>query len=75
MLDTGVARVSTADYKQAEIYIREFHVSLNTTTTKSINAYFGIRFTILVDIIIINSPISRILFYIIKVETLFLLYL
>ena len=53
--------------------MREFHVDLNTTNTGSINVYFGIDFTTSVDIITVDSPVDRILFHIIKAETLFLL--
>ena len=55
--------------------MREFHVDLNTTTAGSINAYFGIGLTISIGIITVDSPIGRILFHVMEVETLFLLYL
>ena len=53
--------------------MREFYMDLNTTTTGSINAYFGIDLIILIGTITIDSPIGRILFYVMEVETLFLL--
>ena len=53
--------------------MREFHVDLNITTAESINACFGIGLIISIDIITINSPIGRILFHMMKAETLFLL--
>ena len=53
--------------------MRDFDVKLNTTTINNIKAYFGIELAIFIGTLTVNSPIRRIDFQVMQIDTLFLL--
>ena len=53
--------------------MRDFNAKLDTTTTNSINAHFEIESATSIEKLTINSPIDRIDFHVMRIDTLFLL--
>ena len=50
-------------------------MDINTTQTRAVNIQFGIGLTVLIKLVKVKTLISLVNFYIVKVDTLFLLYL
>ena len=55
--------------------MRDFNVKLNIATINSINVYFEIELATLIDKLTIDFPVNRVDFYIMQIDTSFLLYL
>ena len=75
MIDTGTSKKSTAGYRQYFTFktTTNNNTDINTIKTKAINVQFGISLTVLIGLVIIKTLIGLVNFYIIKVDTLFLL--
>jgi len=74
MIDTSTSKKSTAGYRQYLIYkATNNNIDINTTQTRAVNVQFGISSTALIRLVAVKTPISLVNFYIVKVNTPFLL--
>src|SRR5436190_6747401 len=74
MVDTGASRISTAGWGQYLAYQKlNSTTKLDTSTAGSANVQFGIGNTPSVGSLLINTPVGRIDFHIVKADTPFLL--
>ena len=53
--------------------MRDFDVKLDTTTTSSINAHFGIELATLIKKLTVDSSVNRIDFHVMRIDIFFLL--
>ena len=76
IINIGASKRSIVKYGQFLAFQRlNTGVQFNMTTQDIVNIQFGIKSTSLIRLAKVATPISIIKFYIIKVNTLFLLYL
>jgi transglutaminase/protease-like cytokinesis protein 3 len=75
IINIGASKKSTTGYRQYLIYKNTItnNIDINTIQTRAINIQFGIGSTVLIRSVIVKTPFSQVNFYIIKVDTLFLL--
>ena len=77
IIDTGASKKSTAGYRQYLTYkaTTNDNTDINTTQTGAINIQFGISLTTSIRSVTVKTLIGLVNFYIVKVDTPFLLYL
>ena len=77
MIDTGASKKSTTGYRQYLVYktTTNNNTDINTIQIGAINVQFGIGLTALIRSVTVKTPISLVDFYIVKIDTPFLLYL
>ena len=76
IIDIKISKQSTAGYSQFLTFQRlDTNIQLNTTTQGIVNVQFSIRLTSSIKLAKVTTLIGIIEFYIIKVNTPFLLYL
>ena len=75
MIDTGASKRSTAGYGQFLALQKIDKVQLNESTRGTVSVQFGIGSTSSIGSIKVATPIGTVEFYIVKVDTPFLLYL
>src|SRR6266568_3363674 len=75
IINIGTSKKSTIGYRQYLIYktTTDNNIDINITQTRAINVQFGIGLTISIRSVIVKTPIGLVDFYIIKVDTPFLL--
>ena len=75
IINIGASKKSTVGYRQYLIYKTTIdnNININITQTGAVNVQFGIGLTILIKLVIVKTPISLVNFYIVKVDTPFLL--
>ena len=75
IIDIGIFKKSTIDYRQYLAYKTTINnnININTMQTGAVNVQFSIGLTILIRSIIVKTPISLVNFHIVKVNTSFLL--
>ena len=75
MIDIGASKKSIAGYKQYLAYKATINdnVDIDTMQTGAINVQFGIGLTVLIGSVKVKTPIGLVDFYVVKVDTLFLL--
>ena len=75
MIDTGASKKSTAGYGQYLAYkaTTNENADIDTTQTGAVNVQFGISLTALIRLVTVKTLISLVNFYIVKVDTPFLL--
>ena len=76
IIDTGTSKKSTAGYRQYLVYKTTIdnNTDINITQTGAINVQFGIGLTTLIKLVKVKTLIGLVNFYIVKVDTPFLLY-
>jgi hypothetical protein len=76
MIDTNTSKKSIIGYGQYFTYrnIINNNMDINITQTGAVNVQFNISLTILIRLVVVKTLISLVDFYIIKVDTPFLLY-
>src|ERR1700722_8034594 len=75
IINIGAFKKSTVGYRQYLIYrtTANNNIDINTMQTRAINVQFGISLTILIKLVKVKTLISLVNFYIVKVNTSFLL--
>ena len=73
MLNIEIAHIFTTKYNQAQAYMRDFDIKLDTTIANSIKTYFEIKSATSIDSLTVNFSTNRIDFHVIQIDTLFLL--
>ena len=75
IIDTGASRKSTVGYRQYLTYkaTTNDNADINTMYIRAVNVQFSISLTALIKLIAIKTLISLVNFYIVKVDTPFLL--
>jgi hypothetical protein len=74
MINTGALKKSTVNYRQYLTYKKTYNTTINTLKAGTINIQFSISSTPSVSSVTVNTLVGNIKFYIIKADTLFLLY-
>ena len=75
IINIGTSKKSTVGYKQYLIYKATIdnNTDINITQTGAVNVQFGIGSTTLIRLVVVKTLISLVNFYIVKVDTPFLL--
>ncbi|SLM34183.1 integrase core domain protein [Lasallia pustulata] len=73
MIDTGASKRSTAGYGQYLAYKKINNIPVDISKAGAVHVQFGIGSTSSIGSIIINTPVGRIEFHIVKADTPFLL--
>ncbi|SLM34156.1 hypothetical protein LPUS_02861 [Lasallia pustulata] len=73
MIDTGASKRSTAGYGQYLAYKKINNIPVDISKAGAVDVQFGIGSTSSISSIIVNMPVGRIEFHIVKADTPFLL--
>jgi hypothetical protein len=75
IIDTGTSKKSIIGYRQYLVYRNTINnnIDINITQTGAVNVQFSIGLIILIKLVIVKTLIGLVDFYIVKVDTLFLL--
>ena len=76
IIDINASKKSTIGYRQYLAYKAiNNNIDINTMQTGAVNVQFGISLTVLIKLVKVKTLIGLVDFYIVKVDTPFLLYL
>ncbi|KAI1000166.1 hypothetical protein K3495_g8031 [Podosphaera aphanis] len=73
LLDTGASYSSTTGYPQAQAHMTEFNAKIDTNNAENLLAHFGVGESRSIGSMDVESPIGSIKFYVVEVNTPFLL--
>src|ERR1700722_9298302 len=75
IIDIGVSKKSTVGYRQYLAYrtTTNNNMDINITQTRAVNVQFGISLTALIGLVKVKTLIGLVNFYMVKVDTPFLL--
>ena len=74
IIDIGAFKKSTVGYRQYFVYKAiNNNVDIDTTQTRAVNVQFGIGLTVLIRLVKVKTLIGLVNFYVVKVNTPFLL--
>ena len=74
IINTKTLKRLIVGYRQYFVYKKTYNIVINTLKTSTINVQLGISSTFSIGFVTVNTLIGNIKFYIIKVDTPFLLY-